>query len=310
MNERTRPDSPKVVPPARESVRERMLATLPVTDRRVDAAGIPTAVLESGDGPPVMLLHGPGEFAATWARVIPDLAGTCRVIAPDLPGQGASGTEAAPLTVERVEAWLEELVARTCPSPPVIVGHLLGGAIALRFALGHAHRVDRLVLVDTFGLGPFRPSPGFALALVGFLARPTDRSRDRLFRRCFLDLDRVRRDMDGQMELLEAYALERARVPSVKRALRALMSGFAMRALPPDDLARIAVPVALIWGREDPQVKLGVASAASARYGWPLHVIEGAGDDPAIEQPAAFLDALHAALEDLRTTGGPMPLTR
>jgi len=44
-------------------------------------------------------------------------------------------------------------------------------------------------------------------------------------------------------------------------------------------------------------VRLNVAEAASIRYGWPLHVIENARDDPAIEQPAAFLEALHTALE-------------
>jgi pimeloyl-ACP methyl ester carboxylesterase len=67
--------------------------------------------------------------------------------------------------------------------------------------------------------------------------------------------------------------------------------------IPPAELARIAVPTTLIWGRHDRQVRLGVAQAANARYGWPLHVIEDAADDPPIEQPEAFLRALHAALE-------------
>jgi pimeloyl-ACP methyl ester carboxylesterase len=67
-------------------------------------------------------------------------------------------------------------------------------------------------------------------------------------------------------------------------------------AIPPEDLARITVPTTLIWGRHNLGLRLRVGEAASARYGWPLHVIEDAGDDPAIEQPAAFLDALRAAL--------------
>ena len=49
-------------------------------------------------------------------------------------------------------------------------------------------------------------------------------------------------------------------------------------------------------GRQDRQVRLQTAKAASARYGWPLHVIYNAADDPAIEQPEAFLDALYTAL--------------
>jgi pimeloyl-ACP methyl ester carboxylesterase len=52
---------------------EQLLAELPVKERRLDLAGISSAVLEGGEGPPMLLLHGPGEFAALWARVIPDL---------------------------------------------------------------------------------------------------------------------------------------------------------------------------------------------------------------------------------------------
>ena len=70
--------------------RERLLAGIPVTERRLTLAGISTAVLEGGDGPPIVLLHGPGEFAAKWMRVIPDLVKSHRVVAPDLPGHGAT----------------------------------------------------------------------------------------------------------------------------------------------------------------------------------------------------------------------------
>jgi pimeloyl-ACP methyl ester carboxylesterase len=69
-----------------------------------------------------------------------------------------------------------------------------------------------------------------------------------------------------------------------------------MPAIPAADLARIAVPTSLVWGRHDLQVRLTVAEAASARHGWPLHVIQDAGDDPAMEQPTAFLEALRTAM--------------
>src|SRR5919197_5155852 len=72
------------------NARERLLAGLPVAERRLELAGISTAVLEGGAGRPVVLLHGPGEYGAKWMRVIPDLVTTHRVIAPDLPGHGAS----------------------------------------------------------------------------------------------------------------------------------------------------------------------------------------------------------------------------
>lgn len=277
-------------------LRAQLLARLPVTERRLDLAGVSTAVLEGGDGKPIVLLHGQGEFMGVWMRVIPDLMTTHRVIIPDLPGHGASEVIDNPLSADRVLDWLGALIEETCPTPPVVVGHLLGGAIATRFAAEHGDRLSRLVLVDALGLSPFLPAPRFALEMVRFLIRPTERSRDRLFRQCFVDLDGVREELDGDFELLAAYALDRARTPGLKAALRSLMPRFAMRAIPPEDLAQIAVPTALIWGRHGRQVRLAVAEAASAQYGWPLHVIEDAADDPAFEQPDAFLDALRDAL--------------
>jgi pimeloyl-ACP methyl ester carboxylesterase len=119
-------------PTRSNEARELLLAGLPVTERRLQLAGVSTAVLEGGAGPPVVLLHGPGAYAAAWLRVIPGLVTTHQVVAPDLPGQGASTVAAGKLDVDRVVAWLAELVERTCPSPPVLVGHLLGGAIAAR----------------------------------------------------------------------------------------------------------------------------------------------------------------------------------
>ena len=102
--------------------------------------------------------------------------------------------------------------------------------------------------------------------------------------------------MGERWEPFEAYNLERARAPSVQAALATLMERFGMPAIPPADLARIAIPTTLIWGRHDLATPLSVAEAASARYGWPLHVIENANDDPPVEQPEALLRVLRAAL--------------
>jgi pimeloyl-ACP methyl ester carboxylesterase len=68
--------------------------------------------------------------------------------------------------------------------------------------------------------------------------------------------------------------------------------------MPASELQRIEIPVALIWGRHDLATSLSVAEAASARYGWPLYIVEGAGDDPGLEQPEGFVAALEAALRD------------
>jgi pimeloyl-ACP methyl ester carboxylesterase len=78
-------------PPVGEDARERLLARLPVTERRLQLAGVSTAALEGGDGPPVVLLHGPSGYAAHWMGVIPGFVATHRVIAPDLPGTTCFG---------------------------------------------------------------------------------------------------------------------------------------------------------------------------------------------------------------------------
>ncbi len=283
-------------PPVGERARERLLAGLPVTERRLRLAGVSSAVREGGDGPPVVLLHGPGEHATKWFRVIPNLVTTHRVVAPDLPGHGLSEVTDGPLDADRVLEWLGELIERFCPTPPTLVGQILGGAIAARFASDCGDRLSRLVLVDAFGLAPFQPTPEFGLALTEFLAQPSEDTHDRLWRRCAFDLDRMRDRMGESWEWLKAYNLDRARTSSLQAVQHSLMEQFGMSAIPPTDLARIAVPTTLIWGRHDLATQLRTAEAASARHGWPLHVIENAADDPPMEQPEAFLKALRAAL--------------
>lgn len=281
---------------AGQQARDQLVAAMPLTERQLPLTRVPTAVLEGGDGPPIVLLHGQGEFAAVWISVIPDLVRTHRVIVPDLPGHGASAAVDGRLDTDTVLAWLDELIGQTCPSTPVLVGHLMGGAIAARYAVNHSDRLAHLVLVDTLGLGWFRPAPSFALPMMRFVARPTPRSRDRLFNRCFLDMDGVAEQAGEQWEPLLAYALDRARTPSVQAALRRLIPRLGMPPIRSGDLERIDVPTTLIHGRHDLQVRLRTVEAASARYGWPLHVIEDCRDDPAAEQPEAFLGALRAAI--------------
>jgi pimeloyl-ACP methyl ester carboxylesterase len=277
--------------------RDRLVAGMPVTERRLDLAGVATAVLEGGDGPPVILLHGPGEAAVGWERVIPQLVEAHRVIVPDLPGHGASTYVAdGPLDAARVLEWLGELVDSTCTSPPALVGRTVGGAIGARFTSDHGSRVDRLVLVDTLGLADFRPSPRFELAMTRFLADPTEHSLDRFMAECLFDSDRVRDQMGELWDPLVAYAIDLARTPSVQAATGALLVQFGVAPMSPEVLERISVPTTLIWGRHDLATPLAVAETASARYGWPLHVIDDAGDDPTVEQPEAFLSALDTAL--------------
>ena len=275
--------------------RGRLLAGIPVTQRRLDLAGISTATLEGGEGPPIVLLHGPGESAVNWRWAIPELVRTHRMIAPDLPAHGSTEAPGDVSEAPRVLAWLGELIERTCGSAPALVGHVLGGAIAARFAIKRAGRVNRLVLVDTLGLARFRPSPRFAFGLATFVARPNERRYDRFMRQCAYDLDSLRGRMQQQWEPFAAYNLELARSPKAKAA-GTLLRRFGIPRIPPEELARIDVPTTLIWGRHDRANRLRVAEAASDRHGWPLLVIDEAADDPARDQPPAFLSALRTAL--------------
>ena len=193
-------------------------------------------------------------------------------------------------------AWLAELIERTSPSPPVLVGHTLGGAIAARFAADHGERLGALVLVDTLGLAPFDPSPEFGSALMAFLAEPTADNHDGLWEQCSVDLERLRQDMGARWDAIRAYNVDLANTPAVAEAGGKLMELFAMPAIPPEILERIAVPTTLIWGRQDLATPVRIAETASRRYGWPLRIIERAAVDAMIDQPAAFLQALRSAL--------------
>jgi pimeloyl-ACP methyl ester carboxylesterase len=276
--------------------REQLLTGIPVTERRL-LAGISTSVLEGGAGKPLLLLHGPGGYSAMWQQVMPDLTRTHRVVAPDLPGHGASTVADGPLDAGRVISWLAELIEHTCPTPPVLVGQLVGGAIAARFAADHGERVDRLVLVVPFGLAPFEPSPAFGAGLTGFLAQPGADTHDVLWKHCVFDFEALQRQPAARWEPMKAYNLDRARTASVSHALQALMEQFGFPSIPEAVLARIAAPTSLIWGRHDSIVPLSVGEAASTRYRWPLQVIENAGNEPSIEAPDAFLRALRTAVE-------------
>ena len=276
-----------------DDARERLLAALPVTERRLQLAGVSTAVLEGGDGPPVVLLHGPSGYAAHWMGVIPGLVTTHRVVVPDLPGHGASEVADGALDAARVLAWLGALIERTCISPPALVGQLLGGAIAARFAIDHGDRLSRLVLVDTFGLREFQPAPEFGLALHRFFADPsvgTIRISGAL-------RIRPRRLAPADGGTLGAVrGLQPGTGPRAERADRRCRSHGAARhtgdpARRPRADRRAHDPD---LGRHDRATPLSVAEAASARYGWPLHVIENCNDDPPVEQPEALLRVLRA----------------
>lgn len=277
--------------------RTRLLNRIPVTENRFIAAGLPTVVLEGGEGSPVILLHGPGESSLWWMRVIPDLVKTHQVIVPDLPGHGATGADFEKLDEQFVSQWLGELIKTTCSTTPVLVGHILGGSIAARYSIKHGDQVRKLILVNSLGLAKFRPSIGFAFGLIRFMIRSSEKNFTRFLRHyCMYDAGELKTGMGEDWEPFVNYVLDCANNPHQKTALRAMMKQVGVPQIPSKDLAAISVPTELIWGRYDLANKLQIARAASRRYGWPLHIIEYARDDPKLEQPDRFLQSLYKTL--------------
>lgn len=115
--------------------------------------------LEGGEGPPLVLLHGRGHAATMWQPLLPALARRNRVIAIDLPGFGHSSSSlfsgadpeaALRFFVDPVEALLVDLGLEEA----AIVGHSLGGFVAVELSLRQRVRPRRLVLIGSMGLGP------------------------------------------------------------------------------------------------------------------------------------------------------------
>lgn len=132
----------------------------------LDVAGKKIFVAETGEGPPLVLLHGGGPGASgvsNYARNIAALAKEYRVVVPDLPGYGRSSKgidRADPFgeVADRIRGLLDRLGLDKAH----FVGNSLGGACALRLALDTPGRVDRMILMGPAGIGATRgrPTPG------------------------------------------------------------------------------------------------------------------------------------------------------
>ena len=258
-----------------ENAREQLLKGIPVAQRRVELAGVSTSVLEGGDGPPVVLLHGPVGHAGHWFRVLPALAKSHRVVAPDLPGQGDSELTGDALDADEVLVWLGELIEDTCPSPPTLVGFTLGGAVAARFAIAHGNA--RPTRAREHARPDGLRAPG------GVRARPkrVPGGTERRDTRGAVAILRVRPQTSAPRWV--SAGSSSARTTSTRaltgRAGQSRESHGAVR--PPPDRARGARgdrgAENASWGRHDRATPLGIAEAASERFGWPLEVIENPG---------------------------------
>jgi 2-hydroxymuconate-semialdehyde hydrolase len=273
------------------SPRERMLAGVGATTRVVEIAGIATAVVEIGDGPPLLLLHGGIECGgAMWAPVLAQLAETYRVVVPDVPGLGESAP-APQLDVDSFTGWLQGLAALMGLDRPMLVAHSLVGSLAARCAARGTDLIGRLVVYSAPAVGPYRMPFRLRYVAVRFAVRPTLRNAERFDRFALLDVDATRRRDPDWYDAFVAYTRARARVPHVKKTMRNLVTAQTKPIADPE-LDRITVPTTLLWGRGDRMVPLAVGETAAVRHGWPLRVVDHAAHAPHIEQPEAFVEVL------------------
>lgn len=273
--------------------RRRLLAGLPVTERRLELNGVSTIMLEGGDGPPLVLLHGGIESGgAYWAPVIPRLAERHSIVVPDLPGLGES--EPAPQVELAFGEWFSDLLRAACDEEPAIVAHSLGGGLAAGYALQFGG-LKRLVLYGSPGVGRYRMPLGLMVAALRFDIRPTLRNQERFERWAFLDVHRTKLQNPGWFEAFDAYCVSHAALPHVKQTVRRLVRT-QTRQIPEAALRRIGVATTLLWGRHDRMVRVRIAEDASSALEWPLRVIEDAGHVPHLERPDQFVQTLSEAL--------------
>ena len=271
--------------------RDEMLARAAVTVRTVELAETTTSILEAGQGPPLVLLHGAIECGgALWVPVVAGLADNHRLIIPDFPGLG----ESSPLPrvdIDSFSSWLRGLLDRFDVARPTLVAHSMLGGMAARFASRYGALLSRLVLYAAPAVGRYRMPLGLRYRAVRFAVRPTPENLRRFQRFALFDREATRARDPAWFDAFSAYTLAQARRRQVKATMTELVSTQG-KPVSTGELADIDVPTALLWGREDRMVPVRIAEPTADRYGWPLSVVDRAGHVPHIEQPRAFVETL------------------
>ena len=272
--------------------------TAPVHGRAV-------SYVEAGSGPLLLLVHGMAGTAENWQSVIEPLALRHTVIAPDFPGHGLSAPGGGDYSLGSLASGLRDLMLTLGHERATLVGHSLGGGVAMQFTYQFPEMVERLVLVSSGGLGPDVSPVLRAAALPGadlFIAATAGlgsqagsllgRGLGMLGMRPNADLAEVAR---GYASLADT---ERRR--AFIATLRAVVGTEGQRV---DALDRLylaeALPLLIVWGDRDPIIPVSHAEEAhSALPGSRLEIFEGVGHVPQLEAPGRFIATLERFLAE------------
>lgn len=279
------------------------------TARQIELHGHPVTYHQAGEGPAVLLIHGITSSSRTWRAVMPGLAEHHTVIAPDLLGHGRSAKPRGDYSLGGYASGLRDLLVALEVPRVTVVGHSLGGGVAMQFAYQFPDRLDRLVLVDSGGLGEevsvvlraaTLPGAEYVLPLLASgPLRGAGAALGAVLGRVGL---RASADVRGLAEGFESLGDAAARRAFVHTA-RSVIDPTGQRVDATDRLYLAAhVPSLLVWGERDRMIP--VAHGRQAHALMPnsrLEVFEGAGHFPFNDDPDRFV----ALLNDFISTTEP-----
>jgi pimeloyl-ACP methyl ester carboxylesterase len=258
------------------------------------------AYRHAGSGPVVVLIHGITSSSAIWARVMPYLARRFTVIAPDLIGHGKSAKPRGDYSLGAHACGVRDLLLALGHDRASIVGHSLGGGIAMQFSYQFPERCERLVLVDSGGLGrdvsPLLRAatlPGAELVLPLLAAtRLLDAGAlaGRLLNRLGL---RARTDIE-EMARGHATLSDRDARAAFVNTLRSVVEPGGQRIEASNRLYLAThIPFLLAWGERDSIIPVSHARTTHEQVpGSRLEVFPDSGHFPQLDEPERFLDVL------------------
>lgn len=247
-------------------------------------------VVEAGPaaGPPVLLVHGVGEAGARdWDSVIPRLARRHRVVAFDLPGFGRSTHANVNYTPKRYREFIDFVVRERIDGRFALVGHSMGGALALLYAGTRGDRVERLVLTDVAGV-LHREAFAEYMAYLGVDRIPgLDSGLGGRVQRFVHNWVRPLTRLEPDPSLLLEVAAVREKLlrgdPTKIAALGLILHNFG------EAIAGVRMPTRLIWGAGDNLAPLRTGRLLRARIpGARLHEIPDCGHVPMREAPQQY----------------------